>query len=365
MTTLFRLPDPAGFSMNAARLGALLLCAAAGLLLSVADARAGERPLKGGEIKPGVIYHNYCSVCHGDRGDGRSRARGSLVPPPRDFTSGPELSRETMITITTHGKPGTAMIAWKSQLNDKEIEAVVDYVRRSFMVVASDPRLQRGRSLYSQNCAVCHGDRGQGSNLPVGGSAPPRDLSSPQSRAELSRERMIASVTNGRPGTAMAAFANRLPVQDIEAVVDYVRAGLMIPASEEISGTKAYGGRQTDSTKKPKASTGPNADMKLAMPDNLVGDPVKGGKMYMTTCITCHGKKGDGKGPRAYFINPKPRNFVDPASRASLTRPVIYTATLMGKNGTEMPAWSKVLTKQEIADVSEYVFRTFIRPAGK
>jgi mono/diheme cytochrome c family protein len=37
----------------------------------------------------------------------------------------------------------------------------------------------------------------------------------------------------------------------------------------------------------------------------------------------------------------------------------------MGKTGSEMPAWSKVLSKQEIADVSEFVFQTFIRPARK
>lgn len=367
MMNLFYFLDRARFFSAAARLVGFALLAGTGLWLAypIADASAGERPQKGGEIRPGVIYHNYCSVCHGDRGDGRSRARGSLVPPPRDFTSGGELSRETMITIVTHGKSGTAMTPWKTQLNAKEIEAVVDYVRSSFMVVASDPRLQHGRALYAQNCAVCHGDRGQGSSLPVGGPVPPRDLASPQSRAELSRERMIGSVTNGRQGTAMAAFANRLSAQDIEAVVDYVRAGLMIPASESISGTRAHGGRELDSDAKSKTTTGPTTNMNQPMPEQLIGDPTKGGKLYMVTCITCHGKKGDGKGPRAYFINPKPRNFTETASRASLNRPVIYAATSMGKHGTEMPAWSKVWGKQEIADVSEYVFRTFIRPARK
>ena len=36
---------------------------------------------------PAVLYHNYCSVCHGDRGDGKSRATGALSTVPRDFTS--------------------------------------------------------------------------------------------------------------------------------------------------------------------------------------------------------------------------------------------------------------------------------------
>jgi mono/diheme cytochrome c family protein len=335
------------------------------LSVGVSPARAGERPTKGGEINPALIYHNYCSVCHGDRGDGRSRARGSLNPPPRDFTSAGELTRDAMVVIVTHGKPGTAMVGWKTQLTEQEIQAVVDYIRQTFMVVALDPKLQRGRTVYAQNCAVCHGERGQGSTHPVGGPVLPRDLSSPQSRAELSRERMLHSVTNGRPGTAMAAFADRLSPPDIEAVVDYVRAALMVPVAK-ISGTRAYGGRTED----PALATAPkkptiSADMSQPMPNGLVGNPAKGKAFYDANCATCHGVKGDGKGPRAYFINPKPRNFIDPLSRASLNRPAIYAATSRGRLGTEMPAWRTVLTEQEMANVAEYVFSRFIRAGGK
>ena len=335
--------------------------------LAVGDAYAGERPTKTAEIKPAVIYHNYCSVCHGDRGDGRSRARGSLNPPPRDFTAAGELSRDTMLTITAHGKSGTAMVGWKTQLSSKEIEAVVDYIRQSFMIVALDPRLLRGKQVYTHNCAVCHGERGQGSTLPVGGPVPPRDLASPQARAELSRQRMIASVTNGRPGTAMAAFSDRLPPPDVDAVVDYVRAALMVPSADAISGTRAHGGRSDDSVVTPNVKPIPvaKADMKQLMPNALRGDAQKGGRFYNANCATCHGIKGDGKGPRAYFINPKPRNFIDARSRAMLNRPVIYATISAGKLGTEMPAWSKVLTDQEIADVAEYVFGKFILPGAK
>ncbi len=328
-------------------------------------AQAGERPVKTAEIKPAVIYHNYCSVCHGDRGNGQSRARGSLNPPPRDFTSAGELSRSTMINFVTYGKPGTAMVAWQTQLTEAEIEAVVDYVRESFMVVALDPRLQRGKAIYAQGCALCHGERGQGSTHPVGGPVMPRDLSSPQSRVELSRERMLQSVTHGRPGTAMEPFAERLSVADIEAVVDYVRAALMVPSSEAISGTRAYGGRSSDApVVLPRPTALVSADMSLPLPRDLQGDIKAGERFYNANCATCHGVKGDGKGPRAYFINPKPRIFTSANSRSILNRPFIFAATSMGRLGSEMPAWSKVLDDQEIANVSEYVFRKFIRPGA-
>lgn len=348
MSSLFPRPSSASAARRLSLVGLLAL-----LMAGVAG--AGERPIKGGPIKPEVLYHNYCSVCHGDRGDGNSRARNSLVPPPRDFTRASELTRDTMLTIVTHGKPGTAMTAWKTQLEPKEIEAVVDYIRKTFMQVALDPRLQKGRSLYAQNCMVCHGDRGQGATGSAG-LIPPRDFTTPQARLELTRERMIASVTHGRANTAMAAFAGRLPAQDIEAVVDYVRASLMLPASDAISGTNAHAGRGGPSM----------ADNPMALPfqNGLQGNAAKGEKTYMANCATCHGAKGDGKGPRAYFINPKPRNFVDPAFRSAFNRPAIYTAVSEGRLGAEMPAWSKVLDHQEIADVSEFVFQRFVRPAS-
>ena len=74
-----------------------------------------------GEHGATAVYSEYCSVCHGDRGDGRSHAVQGLAPPPRDFTSSDAaafLTREYIVNIIKHGKPGTAMIAWNSQLDD-------------------------------------------------------------------------------------------------------------------------------------------------------------------------------------------------------------------------------------------------------
>lgn len=239
-----------------------------------ADGQAG--------INAALLYHNYCSVCHGDKGDGNSRAKGSLVPPPKDFTAGP-LPRDYMIHIVADGKPGTAMVGWKTQLSENEVAAVVDYVVEAFMsgkTFAADPK--------------------------------------------------------------------------------------------GLSGISAHGGREKDpkaapasapTRSQPQSSSG--VDMAQPFPAGLQGDPLKGGKFYMGNCATCHGEKGDGKGPRAYFINPKPRDFLLDGSRMVYNRPTLYKAIAKGSLGTEMPAWDKVLTAQEIADVGEFVFRQFIQPAGE
>jgi mono/diheme cytochrome c family protein len=54
--------------------------------------------------------------------------------------------------------------------------------------------------------------------------------------------------------------------------------------------------------------------------------------------------------------------LTEPAARAQFNRPALYTAIAEGRLGTEMPAWDKVLTPQEIANVAEFVFQDFIRP---
>lgn len=329
----------------------------ANAFFGISGSFAEGKPTRGTGIKPEVLFHNYCSVCHGDRGDGNSRASSSLNPPPRNFLQATNLGREHMVMVITEGKPGTAMVGWGSQLNKQEIEAVTDYIRETFMKTALDPRIKKGRSIYENNCLSCHGVRGEGTVQP-GMNVPPRNLASPQARADLSRDQMIDAVKNGKSGTYMLSFKDRLPKKDIEMVVDYIQAVLMVPESQ-ISGTSAHGGRQRDAQ---NGAAPASADMSIPFPNNLSGNAEKGKKFFLANCAECHGAKGDGQGKRAYFINPKPANFLTEKSRSRLNRPALFVFISQGKLGTEMPAWNKVLTDQEIADVGEYVFRAYIQP---
>lgn len=218
--------------------------------------------------------------------------------------------------------------------------------------------------LYHNYCSVCHGDKGNGQSRATGSlSTPPRDFTSATSRAELTRERIAAAITVGKPGTAMVGWRTQLSDTDIERLADHVYTrfvqGQAGTAAAPISGTRAHGGREADA-----ASTSARVDMTAGLPNGLQGDPKRGGAFYNTNCATCHGARGDGAGPRAYFINPKPRNFVSDESRGRYNRVAIYAAVSEGRLGTEMPAWNKVATPQQMADVSEYLFQAFIRPGG-
>ncbi len=310
------------------------------------------------------LYRRHCAACHGDRGDGRSRAQFGLNPPPRDFTSPEawyELSHERMLTSIKYGRPGTAMVAWEKQLSDAEIEALAGYIRQAFMRDPGDDSLHRGKQLYKRQCSACHGDRGNGASWAKNSLNPsPRDFTAPESRAELTRERMLTSVTHGRPGTAMMPFQGRLSEVEITAVVDYIRAEFM-------SGEPTAAGTPSAHALPPPvtAEAPPEpADMTLAFPHGLTGDYKRGRTFYMKNCYTCHGRRGDGRGPRASFIKPPPRNFLGERSRQTLNRPALYRAIFNGINGTVMPAWSRVLDEQQIADVAEFVFQEFIQGGG-
>ncbi len=335
-----------------------------------------------------LLYSKYCSVCHGDQGDGNTRAAGSLSPRPRNFTApeaAMELTRERMIASVTYGRPGTAMVGHGKKLTAPQIAALVDYIRATFMHMASAgdqavlTKHKEGRALFEQNCAVCHGDRGNGAVWAHNGlNPPPRDFTTAEAREILTRERMILSVTHGRAGTAMQPFNKKLTGAQIAQVVDYIRADFMSMGAggqEEavVATSPAADPHQGNHQQAPVVATAPAgnnmpdghsatpSDMSLPMPKGLRGEAAKGQLFYMSNCITCHGAKGDGNGPRSQFITPRPRNFTSDASRAFYNRPALFDAITKGKRGTVMPAWGKVLSEQEIANVAEFVFEAYIK----
>ena len=82
------------------------------------------------------IFYKHCIACHGDKGNGKTFAANVLNPPPKNFTSEKskqELTEGRMILSVTKGRKGTAMMPWESRLTEKEIRAVVNYIRKNLM----------------------------------------------------------------------------------------------------------------------------------------------------------------------------------------------------------------------------------------
>jgi mono/diheme cytochrome c family protein len=219
--------------------------------------------------------------------------------------------------------------------------------------------------LYLNHCSVCHGEKGDGNSRASGAlSTAPRDFTSEASKRELTRERIVQAITQGRPGTSMVGWKTQLSASDIDALAAHVltefvqrnQGAAHTAAATEISGRRSPAGADGGAV-----GNAGRPDMKAGMPKGLQGNVKRGRDFYAANCVSCHGARGDGAGPRAYFISPKPRNFVDPASRALYSRAALYFAVSEGRLGSEMPAWKQVATPQQIADVAEYVFQTFLQ----
>jgi mono/diheme cytochrome c family protein len=194
-----------------------------------------------GNINPAALYHDFCSVCHGDKGDGDSHARQGLKPPPRDFTEpgmAALLTRDYIIEITANGKPGTAMTGWSSRLNNKEVAAIADFIRSKFLRISKGTETpvanKKGYEIYRTTCSVCHGDDGTGARWAGSSLKPaPRNFTTLDSRTSQTSERMRNAILAGRPGTTMTSFASQLSSEEVDAVIDYIQTSFMgMPAKQ-------------------------------------------------------------------------------------------------------------------------------------
>jgi len=109
-------------------------------------------------------------------------------------------------------------------------------------------------------------------------------------------------------------------------------------------------------TKQPVPSTATNsADLRA------------GQRLYQKWCMNCHGEHGDGSGPSADFLRPRPRDF-RPGLFKIRTTPSgqlpsdqdLFNVITKGMPGTAMPDWEKTLTEAERRQLVPYL-KTFSR----
>jgi len=103
--------------------------------------------------------------------------------------------------------------AWVSeQTGDRQtaaVETTMDEMDRETLMT-------HGEDIYQAHCAACHREDGSGMQ-----PAFPALAGSAVVTGEISQH--IDVVVNGRPGTAMAAFGQRLDARDIAAALTYTR----------------------------------------------------------------------------------------------------------------------------------------------
>ena len=76
-----------------------------------------------------------------------------------------------------------------------------------------------GGDLFKQKCAMCHGADGKGY-----ASLKTPDFTDPKVQASLTDKEIVETIKNGRKGTAMPAFADKLSDDQVHSLVTYIRS---------------------------------------------------------------------------------------------------------------------------------------------
>ncbi|MDE2292573.1 MAG: c-type cytochrome, partial [Elusimicrobia bacterium] len=124
----------------------------------------------------------------------------------------------------------------KPVLVQEDIENVVSYLRglekqpmRSFRRVDRSPKMvAMGRRIFADNCARCHGTRGEGKHGTGEGAYAP-SLNNPEFLKAADDSFLMATIALGRPGTPMPPFGlgfqghRPFSADQIHAVIAFLR----------------------------------------------------------------------------------------------------------------------------------------------
>jgi mono/diheme cytochrome c family protein len=99
-----------------------------------------------------------------------------------------------------------------------------------------------------------------------------------------------------------------------------------------------------------------NLLLALLLHDAAADDAPKprGQVLYASSCAACHGSKGDGKGPAAVALRPKPTDFTRAAWWVDRTDATIAASIRAGSPGTAMSPFP-ALTDAEVNDLVAFL----------
>jgi cbb3-type cytochrome c oxidase subunit III len=87
------------------------------------------------------------------------------------------------------------------------------------LALQAAPAPDDGADLFEQNCTMCHGVDGKGYS-----SLNTPDFTDPKVQASLTDKTIIEIIKNGKKGTAMPAFSEKLSDKQIHSLLIYIRS---------------------------------------------------------------------------------------------------------------------------------------------
>lgn len=219
--------------------------------------------------------------------------------------------------------------------------------------------LERGKSVYSENCAACHGVNGDGRGDAAAFLLPkPRNFVQANYRLRSTAPGnlptdvdLFRAVSLGMPGTPMPPWRVNLSDDDRWAVVEF---------------TKRFSPRFADTNEDR------HAVVSLGTPPSRNEANLAEGKILYTkmACVTCHGETGRGDGPAAVTLvddsqtRIAPRDLTKPpAFKSGYATKEIVRTILTGFDGTPMVGFHGTLPQQDAWKLAYYV-ETLARPTA-
>ena len=171
------------------------------------------------------LYQRYCASCHDTGLHTRwDKKFARFVPAIRNRAFLRFEDDECLLANISEGRPGTRMPGWGPKaggLSQKELEALVAYLRTGAPEDKLPPApargsADRGKTLFYQECAGCHGPDGRGLIAPA--------LANAVFQKAATDAFIAQTIRLGRENTPMPSFARAgFSEQDVADVLAFVR----------------------------------------------------------------------------------------------------------------------------------------------
>lgn len=229
------------------------------------------------------------------------------------------------------------------------------------------PELARGRELFVKQCAICHGDQGDGAGQFAYLMNPrPRNLKTGKFKLTTtqnlipSNEDLLRTISRGMPGSAMPPWGH-LPLADLKALVAFVRSVHLNALRAELDAGVKDGTYTPDEVPALLAArTQPG--LPIIVPPEPKSDDLRwfnGRRVYLQGCASCHGPDGHPLPDAVKFDDEgypdPPRSFVNGIFKGGMDGAALYCRITKGMRGTPMPAYEGTYSDDELWDLIHYV----------
>ena len=175
-------------------------------------------------IRGGIVFKNYCGVCHGHTGNGVSKAAKLYGKKVLKITRQSNKKLEKIIRLGGRavGK-SPYMPPWNEELSDEQINDVVAYLS----IIKS--KVKRGEVVFKTNCILCHGIKADGKGRAAKlYNPPPADLTHSDKNNDY--KELIIRLGGKAMGRSevMPPWGSQLSDQEITDLVAYLATVLAV-----------------------------------------------------------------------------------------------------------------------------------------